>query len=77
MIPGWPRSVLLLFAAPATRFDELAPTFEQMALATKGAMNPEAKSHAPSPTEFLVLVLIAGGVFGWIRVRGRKRTTPD
>lgn len=72
-IPGNPRSVSLMFAAPASSFDSLIATFDDVARATEGAENPPAKHHG---WEVIGLLLFAAALLGWMRLR-KKRPKPD
>ncbi len=66
VVPGNPRSVTLLMAAPADSIDRLLPAFDEAARATEGADTPRTKIPG---VELLPLLVIALGLIGWMRIR--------
>lgn len=69
VIPGNPRSITLLMAAPSASFAQLLPSFDAAARATEGAENPPKRIPG---LQFLPLVVIAAGLLSWKRMRTKK-----
>lgn len=73
VVPGNPRSVTVLLAAPADSIESLLPAFDDAARATEGAENPPEKARGVEAFMLLGLGLV---ILGWMRLRRRKRADP-
>lgn len=71
LVPGRPRSALVLFSAPPEAFDDLVTTFEAAAMHTRGAALPAARSDFP--VGLLTLGTVAMALLPWNRLKRRSR----
>jgi len=72
LVPGRPRSLLLVFIARADSFDASLPVFEKAARATRGAEQP-LPPKTPPPVGFGVMAVLAIAILLLNRARSNKK----